>query len=462
MIVNIHMMVHRLKKKNLTRQIMKYINKIQNPISNVSKEKLDELFCLLAKKYSEKWLCTKEGNPLQTLWNRKDWISTIELFLLAASIDNLAKIDQNWTNNQIQITKQDNENTRKGAFFELISLEGILNSGLPVKPAIRNQAGYDGLLKFKNNGEIILSIKNYNLSYHHRSFLERCGTFEKKITNILKSKNIRNILVMIDIPQKYPSEADWKELENFIAPILSKYNGNLLPIITKEGWTIFLKEMKDDKQLFDDKYNHSYTLIITSPYHKNEHENIYSKLQNACSNLIKANILENDKNLNCILIHLPITVSVNKCIQWTNDYFKDYLNDPISCVIYYQPAIASDINKNTSYLNHCVGFAARNRYFDFSGKYGAINFQFPVGTHSHEPTSLLITNGKGETLNIDERYIFQSGHHFYKMGIDKSGAFLGTMNNQGSGIYNHLICDVGDKIINLQGIIPDTHDLLII
>jgi hypothetical protein len=441
---------------------MKYINKRQNPITHISEELLDKLFCLLAEKYSEEWLFAKRGHPLQILWNRKDWISTTELFLLAASICNLERIDPSWTNDQIKNTKQGNENTRKGAFFELISLEGMFNSKLSVKPAIRNQAGYDGVLKFKNNGEIILSIKNYNLSYHHRSFLERCRIFENTFTNILKSKNVRNVLALIGIPKNYPSEADWKNLENCIDPVLSKYNGALLPIIANDSWTIFLKEMKDDEQSFDDKYNHSYTLIITSPYHKNEHKNIYSKLHLACHNLIKARIAENDKRLNCILIHVPITVSVKKCLQWTKDYFQDYPDDPISCVIYYQPAIVSDIEKNTSHIHHCVSFAARNRYFDFSKEYRAISLQFPVGTHGYEPTSLQFTNEKGEILNIDERYIFQSGNHFYKMKTDESGSFGGTMKNQGSGICNHLIWETDGGSIDFSGIIPDTHDLLII
>ncbi len=441
---------------------MKYINKRQNPISHVSEEHLDNLFRLLAKKFSENWLATKGDHPLQILWNRKDWLATTELFLLAASIYNLEMIDSRWVNDQIKNAKQDNENTRKGAFFELISLEGILNRRLPLKPAVRDQAGYDGILKLKDKGEMILSIKNYSLSYHHRTFLERCKIFESKFINILKNKNIRNVLALIDIPKNYPSERDWGELENSIDRVLSNYNGSLLPAIANDTWTIFFKEMKDDENILDEKYNHSYTLIITSPYHKNEHNNIYSKLQSSCHNLIKANVMESDKRINCILIHVPLTVSVKNCVQWTNDYFCDYPDDPISCIIYYQPAVVSNIEKNTSHIHHCVSFSARNRYFDFSKKHGAIGLQFPVGTHGFEPTCLQLTNEKGETLSINERYIFQSGNHFYKMKADKSGSFYGTMKNQGAGIYNHLIWETDGRVIDLGGIIPDTHDLLII
>lgn len=429
---------------------MKHINKRQNPLTHIPENFLDNLFDLLIQKYSENWLNKSDNHPLQILWKRKDWLSTTELFLLAASICNLERIDSKWVDEQIENSKQTNQNTHKGAFFELISLESILNSKLSVKPAVKNQPGYDGIVKLRNGSEIILSIKNYNLSKSHKTFIERSEKFEIYFINLLKQLKICNIQATIDIATNYPNEEDWQKLEKGIETLLLKYDGSLTFSRINDSWAIFLKEMTDDKQTFDDKYFNSYTLMIHSTYHKNEHNNIYSKLESACHNLIKANIKESDKSLNCLLIHVPISVSIDNCIKWTKDYYKDYPDDPISCVFYYQPAVVSDFEENSSRIHHCLALAPRERYFDFGEKNGVATFRFPVGTHGYEPTVLKFTNEKGETLPITERYIFQSGSHYYKMIENKPDQFSGFMMNQGYGIYNHLIWETGKKLLNLK------------
>jgi len=445
---------------------VKYIKQRQNPISHVPQETMDKLFGLLVDKYSETWLRTKGYHPVRALWDRKDWLSTTELFLLAASIRNLDKIDTKWTEDQIAISKMANENTRKGAFFELISLEGIFNSTqsnsklLSIEPARKNQQGHDGLIRFRDGSHVVLSIKNYNLSAHHKAFLGRCKEFEGFIENLMKELKIFNIQVMIDSLAGYPTTKQWKILEERIPGILALFDGTSRSYTINDDWVVFTKRIEDEQE-FRPEYV-SYIIIIISPYHKNEHDNLYSKFQSACSNLVQAKICESEDNINCILMHIPDTVSVDKCIEWTNIYYKDFPNDPISGVVFYQPTVVSDVEANTSHVHHCVAYAVRERFDAFSGKHGDITMQFPVGTHGSKSSNLQFTNEKGENLIVNDRYIFQSGELFYRMLRDSSGYLYGTMKNRGSGIRYHLVVGEDVNSFTLQGIIPPSHDLLIL
>jgi hypothetical protein len=269
-------------------------------------------------------------------------------------------------------------------------------------------------------------------------------------------------MTIIDMPVSFPTEADWNELEEGFKTILPKYSGVLEGHVINGKCNVFLKKMEDEHQSFDEDNNLSYTLIILSAYHKNEFDNVYTKLQSSCANLIKAGIAENNNRINCILAKVPLSISLDKCVEWTNNYFDDYPDDPISCVFYYQPSVVSSFSDNSSHINHSIDFAYRKRYDAFAKSNHALHFYHPVGTHCKTSTLLKFVNEEGVELGFNDRYLFQTGEHYYIMKQDSSGAYWGEFHNQGSGIRNHLILNRNGNKFTFQGIFPPSLDLLIL
>ncbi len=68
-------------------------------------------------------------------------------------------------------------------------------------------------------------------------------------------------------------------------------------------WTIMIQPMLDPNVQYHPDYN-TYTTIITSIYHVNEHNNLFSKLQDACANLSKHSNLENDNLINALYTYI--------------------------------------------------------------------------------------------------------------------------------------------------------------
>jgi hypothetical protein len=144
---------------------MKYFDKRQNPFgSTVTDEVMESLFKELADQFGIRWLNSQGDHTLQNLWNRRDALSTNELYALAHAINRLNRIDDAWVSHQTKQIIEGDGNNQRGAFFELIGLDILMVPELyRVIPAHRNQAGIDATLAFPEGGNINLSLKNYSL-----------------------------------------------------------------------------------------------------------------------------------------------------------------------------------------------------------------------------------------------------------------------------------------------------------
>lgn len=439
---------------------MKYFLRRQNPLKEtVSEEQMDDLFRELIVMFDKKWLELEGDHVLQRLWRRKDALSTNELFTLASSIKNLNSIDSSWVSHQVDQILSENVNNQKGAFFELIGLNSLITQVADIKPAPKNQRGIDREIQFKDGGAINLSIKNYGLSYHHESFLKESNNFKEILKNSLKSQGVQRVQVFIDSPHKYPSSEDWAKLTAGFPNTLRKFNGTFIQDEIDAVWQITLSDIADINY-FHPRHS-SYTLILTSIYHKNEQQNLITKMDSAASKLSSSRVRESCEDLNFIFFRLPLTISANNCIRWANDYFANFPNDPISGALFYQTAVVSDIHKGTSFISHFLKPVLSNKYFEWLKNHpkSKFAFSFPVGVPIKKPSSMVVTNGKEKMLTIDERHIFQCGEHYVKARTSPGG-FEGDIRHLGPGLQQYCVLEVEGKNHIIGGHFGD--DLLIL
>lgn len=446
---------------------MKYFKNRQNPLKEIQDDELDNIFLEIINTFGEEWLDSEGDHPIQILWKRKDFIATNELYTLGYSIQNLRKVNNTWVDNQITLILGNDKNNRRGAFFELIGLSFFMNPNNKVIPAKAYQCGYDGILELQNRARIYVSMKNYGISIKHGEFLTKAKNIECIAVRTIKEKRVRDISIIIDCPNRYPIDLDWDLLESKLPGIINSFENKPCIMIVQNTWYIVLHNLKEIGKEFHERYN-SYTCIITSPYHKNEELNLYSKLDEACYGLSKHSIIEDDSSINIIFVHLPISGSVNNCMKWASEYFLNNSDKPISGIFFYKPEVVQDETGKTTFIHHCFNMQMNDKYnkWCLTNKINNINLCIPVGKVSSSPSLGQMVFSNGSIIDIDNRYIFQSGNHYLKSQLKENGSVVGDINKVASGIFTHCILKLpywkeGEEV-KISGRFAPSDELLIL
>lgn len=442
-------------------------------------DELEGYMQILIDSFSLEWLEKKNNHPIQILWERNDELATNELYSLAESIKSLNKIDPEWVKAQVKLAKSRDKNNSRGAIFELLAL-GMMNAPEhPVQPAKRNQAGYDGIITKSKGQHTRVSIKSYGCSNFQQQFEKKAKEIEKTVIKLLKKYNYQSSQIILDFPDIFPEKREWELLEKEIDRIFKEQrnatepftalvepidpNTPLAPGNSRAIFILIINPFRHNIDEFHPAFN-SYTLLISAQYHKNEHLNIYSKLNDACSNLSKYAAIETNDIINSLIIHIPDTISLKQCTDWLDQYFNDFPDKPISFVVLYQVSVADDLTAKTSSINHCANIYTRK------GKKieGSYKFCIPVGSVSNNSSGLQIIaefpNGDRKIIPIENKYTYQRGEHYIKMRPDGKGGYYGNINRLSHGVHTNVVmefpCQKQSAVI--KGKFPPSDELLIL
>ena len=414
---------------------MAFLDGRQNPIKEISKDQLEILFEELADVFGIEWLNSVGNHPVQNLWQRKDPLSTNELFTLSYAMSRLRKIDSSWISHQIKQMVHGDKNNLRGATFELIGINSLINTGsYNVIPAKRNQAGIDSHVVFNDGGQINISLKNYSISRHEDFFIGESEKIKSEMLKTLNAMRIKKLQLFVDSPNQYPMALDWKLLMSKLPKIISQFQGQPISCNIDEKWYI---SMADLKEPLDPGFI-SYTIVVSSRYHDNEKLNLFSKMDEAAANL-KEHTSDDNNVVSLIYFRLPLTASAKNCMKWAEDYFRNDSDKLISGVLFYQPAIVSDF-EGKSMISHHVHAVFSKYYYGWLGRHSnnKLFFSFPVGIVLQEPSEMILTNGKEKIVSVNDRYIFQSGEH-YQSASAAYGYYEGHVKQLGPGIQQYVV-----------------------
>lgn len=445
----------------------KYFGNRQNA-TKASEEEMEVIFKCVADHFSLKWLKSNRTHPLQQLWNRKDALSTNELFSFGSCLQRLAAIDSKWTKNQIKHIKEDYTNNRIGAFFEINGL-GILNSPQQQTiPASGNNPGFDGTLMLYDKKTMRLSLKNYGDSAFYKEFSAFGKKVEDCVQKTLKEKNISSIQIIIDAVNAFPGKSEWDSLIKNIPEVLGNMEKSSSNAYSIDGFWLFMYgDIRDDYQDFHPAFN-SYQLILLANHHKNEDRNLLSKLEEACANLTAHSKLENDTIINAVFIHLPESASMSQCKEWSEKYFLDFPDKPISCIILYQPKIASDLEKDINFIHQYFQIIIRvDKYVKWNLDSKKINFEIPIGIISEAPSVnklIAVTDGEKKEIIFNGKYIYQRGNYYLEAKKEADGTLTGNIKRIASGIFAHSVFQPfpDQQPLALSGHFAPTDKLLIL
>ena len=421
---------------------MKYFETRQNQTGQ-TEDQLEPIFKSLADTFSYKWLKTAGAHPLQQLWMRRDALATNELFAFGDAVLRVKAIDAKWIAEQAKLVKTDHVNNRNGAMFEINAVGMLATAKQEVKPAQGNNPGFDATLKLSGDKSMRVSLKNYGDSAHYKTFNGYAGKFEARLVELLKMLNIPSVQIIIEKVGTYPEKQDWQELTDHMEAILRGYSkGNPQLFGIEKKWAVVLSTLKDGAQPFHPAFN-SYTLIIASSYHKNEHKNLLDKLDEAAANLVKHSKGETDQVCNIVFVHLPESASITACKEWADSYLQNYPDKPLTGIILYQPVVASDPSNDRNFIHHGFQMVFNLAKYNTWNTEGVnLSFSLPVGVLNSEPSVnavMIEKDGIKEKLNYPDKYFFQRGNLYLDSVKDAQGNIHGNIQRYASGVFSHSV-----------------------
>jgi hypothetical protein len=389
--------------------------------------------------FSESWLTSNSGHPLQILWGHKDILASIELAYLGCSIQKIKDISPDQLRQNIKLLKSNDRGTMAGAVWEIILAAAYHNppnqkSRLlgPRKPT------YDIDVETIDGLKTRISVKNFGQSKRDRNFVTNFDLIEKSVVKSI----ISHVQIVIFRKNEYPSPQEWASLIRTLSKLIK--SRNVFMHYLDNGWDISITPLTDGQikrltgletaLLYGGKKSH--TLFIAIPFYKNENKNIESNLKLACSDLIENGSIESDRLQNSLFIHLPEYVSLEDYVDWCKEFFLNNPTAPISHITLLQPAYATDPeNEEISFL------AINNAVIERPNNPKPINklkIELPIG----KPTNKITTS-----FNIG----FEIPKHHYTMQSGRIYVDYGDITHGGEMKVRSIHGIIIDAIAELNG-----------
>ena len=383
-----------------------YCEKRRCPLGNgdEDKQEFEDALLELVDHFSEGWLESNSGHPLQTLWHRKDILASIELFYLGNSIKKIKSSSPDQLRQNIKLLKSNDRGTMSGAVWEIVLAAAFHKPpGQKSKLLGPRKPAYDIEVEAIDGSKTRISVKNFGRSKKDRDFFDQFKALER----IIEKNTIIHIQMSIIRDVNYPNQQEWDALKRFVLKLIRlAIFGNH----SFNGWNIAMSPLTDEHIRANTGLdratvyarNASYTLFMALPFYKNENKNLESNLKEACLDLIKKGSVETNTSKNCLFIHLPEYVSLNDYMNWCKRFFCSNLTAPISYITLFQPVYARDPENDELFLAFNHAEISRPKRIESTNK---LNIEIPVGKPSNKIRHLI-----GSDFEIPKyHYTMQSG-----------------------------------------------------
>jgi len=409
-----------------------------NPLENVSSGELNLLLSAVASAFDTAWLAQPSGaNRLQTLWSRQDALATNQLAILGDALTRLAPLNRGWLARRIKEIKSETPENRKGDLFELLGLGLFALDGQDVTGAAQANPGFDGTIDFGGRASGIISLKDFGVSSHRKTFEAQATRVEQIIVAALQELRKTGLGIRI-AASRFPLQTDWDKLRRALTTVISDWRTDWRPRTVGSVWSLTPQPVPAGVARLAERYP-SYALIVLAPHHSNEQLNIESKIETACANLSKHAGAHAADTARLLLIRVPETAAPTRCLACAEQWLQARPEARVDSVIVYQPAVAAASITAPSAIVHFIGIAAApgfNRWRQAAGRPGlAIQARVLVGRCTNEPTKLLGTDGSP----LGEQYIYQRGQIYTLSEVKADGTIVGNMTNPAPGIMVNSI-----------------------
>lgn len=268
-------------------------------INDLDKELQENTINEIKELFGEEFL-TKgrdlQKHQLKILWNRVDYLSTVELYLIGNAIKH-NKHNIEWIKDLKKKVTKNKEGSIRGFIYELF-ISSVISDSILAEPS---QEGYD--LKIKNSGllDINLSIKKMVLSDKEKEYKNYFHELEVKFKKILQTNKLNGVTLIIKTDKfdfQKTQEVIKKAITNF--QTYSYFQGMI------DDMFVYISDMFLDYELYTKKLSYQFNLII--PFDNIEEKRFIKKVRESVKNINQLNIKKNE--LNSIIIGLSPSQSI--------------------------------------------------------------------------------------------------------------------------------------------------------
>ncbi|MEQ1724006.1 MAG: hypothetical protein ABL930_12590 [Pseudobdellovibrio sp.] len=392
------------------------MNRRQDPTKELSENEKEAQLEKLANWLGQEWLESKDPHPVRELWNRKDWLATIELLTIGNS---LKKIEQKVSPKTLEDAaldmKSNDFGNRAGSLFEIIGSAIFDNPDHPITMPKVGQPGYDFAINLPNEKKIRVSCKALIPSAKEIEFRKFCNSLHKQYTSTLPLGSA-TITKMYLVDKNDSNKFNVPYILNGLSNTLAQGYSPERSMYVYGGWGFTISPLAPEEGYSFWNAERSQTFLSICPFLGDEQKRFEDKIDNAISNLKKHCSDVSSEVGNIILIKIPESISFTKAREWLKNSFDDY-SDSISAILLIRSQVVSEAKKeSTSCVVYEISFV-ENPKAKFNLKtYLDDDFQFkleiPIGKVTDVETRLEIHDGS-RILNPTEAYVYFTGHHFY-------------------------------------------------
>jgi hypothetical protein len=382
--------------------------------------------------FGRAWLEGADGHRLQTLWKRKDWLATNELFGLGKTIIELTRIHRKWLVTTAKKIKSNIENSH-GFITEILTCGSIRARSGKVAPASGNQKGYDFVVDFPSGFKYFISIKSQAMSLHETEFHRLSDLLKDAFAERVRKLGVCARLVLFS--DSYIQASTFEYLIDFVRNKLKRYDS-----YNYKGCTMRFYELEPSQETFASSF-YSHAVLVYCPQHRNALKNARDKLTQAGENLrAQLPLADNYFRILWVRVHSSTELSVLKeaCESMLEEHENDYGFDG---VFFFQPSVTREGSNSVINTYFVSVMAQLHQGFNCAvadRKVDLLTVEIPVGSLSLKPSEMYIFGDQGRAKIPEGTYVYQKAdlYHLLKREGD---ALVGTFSSPASGVHHHLV-----------------------
>ena len=362
----------------------------------------------------KKWLENNKGNhPVKRLWSRKDYLASIELFVLGKAIERINTIEnQIWIKDFKRQIKSQKDSNIQGAAYEAISYSMYSPEKHSVALSEPNQPGYDFKVTF-DGLDVHVSCKKLQASDKEKQLKKLFLDLNDKLEKEFEARKITGVHVFL-YSEVCVVSFDIETITNEIFEMIKASR----PLGSSCGYNIILKSLSCDQTGFDLSNNKiSYQLNLACKFANDEQTRFENLFRNATKNIKKHSPKQSLNHFNAIMIGLPSNVSIHTAKSWLENRFVGNASE-ITFVLLTRCIPATNIKNNTTINSVEVAIVfnpiANAAVVEFGKNKNMFLLTTPVGVVSCNESKNVVMSETGEQLDLSEFYAFQKGRFCYQ------------------------------------------------
>jgi hypothetical protein len=411
------------------------------------------------------WLAAQPpgASPLTEVWNRYDYLSSLELFTVADSYHQMApRTEAEWLAQYKAALRSHNAKDIVSQTYELVSA-AMFSYAHQVKLCPPSHKGYD--FTVSDGGKTVrVSCKKLGPSDGERKFRESAQSLYEHVRATaarLGSPSFQAVLHLADPDDKL--KLTLGELQSGVTNRLAAFRGGLPVRHRIGGWRLTIAPLLYGLgDLAVDREYLSHTFIYVAPYAQDEQRRFSDRFHEAARKLKVHGPPVDGDNVNMVMIGLPPAVSLSTAAEWLNRKFsREYSS--VSAALLNRAIIVSDEGLHSASLHQEIALVtnpnAKVGWYEFVPRGFTYSLKVPIGKVT-EAESYLALNLLDEVIPLKDKYVFQRGQVNLQtpMGKEMNIAVYGSSGVQ----YNFIVRDPDGGAAAVAAPTPPDNSLLLL